>query len=447
MKKKELIKYTLLFVFFFVSLVFIFTLSRGDTFVNYGFSYAISRGEIPYKDFNMVITPFAPFLYSIGLIFCKNILVYYFEQAFLLTFMFYLLERLMGKKSILFLLLLIIPYPIAMVSTIFPGYNFLLIFLFILFIYCFKKQTNDYLLGIILGLVFCTKQTIGIVLFLPTFYYLLKNRKKFFKICIGYLLPIIIMLLYLLASGSFSDFINLCFLGLFDFSNNNSQIDIFYFIIFLIGIVYLLFRIYKDPKNVLLYYGLLFSSVILPIVDYYHVSLFLIIVCYFFVESISIKKIYYKYFLIFIVSLIIIWGTITYMFFEKPIISNFKGFSLVVWEEKYVNNAKDLLKYVKGSDKDIIYFMRGSENYYYKIINNQDINYFDLPNYGNYGYNGVNMMMKRIDDVSGVYFVIDRELVKNTDSNQQYIKELGQYVIENSSFIKKIGLYDVYYKE
>ncbi|MBQ6323263.1 MAG: hypothetical protein IJI22_00335, partial [Bacilli bacterium] len=168
MKKKELIKYILLFFFFFASLVFIFTLSRGDTFVNYGFSYAISRGEIPYKDFNMIITPFAPFLYSIGLFVCKNILVYYFEQAFLLTCMFYLLEKLIGKKSILFLLFLIVPYPVAMVSTVFPGYNFLLVFMFILFIYCFKNNCSDYLLGIILGLIFCTKQTIGLVLFLPT---------------------------------------------------------------------------------------------------------------------------------------------------------------------------------------------------------------------------------------------------------------------------------------
>lgn len=447
MKKKELIKYILLFFFFFASLVFIFTLSRGDTFVNYGFSYAISRGEIPYKDFNMIITPFAPFLYSIGLFVCKNILVYYFEQAFLLTCMFYLLEKLIGKKSILFLLFLIVPYPVAMVSTVFPGYNFLLVFMFILFIYCFKNNCSDYLLGIILGLIFCTKQTIGLVLFLPTFYYLFKNRKKFFKICIGYLIPIVCLLLYLLITGCLNEFVNLCFLGLFDFNNGNSQIDIFYFIVFLIGIAYLLFRIYKEPKNVLLYYGLLFSSVIIPIVDYYHVSLFLVIVCYFFVENISIKKEYYKYLKIGIISLTVIWGVVTYIYFRKPVISNFNNFNWVVWEKGYVKNVNELLQFVDKSDKKVIYFMRGSENYYFKIINNQKLDYFDLPNCGNYGYNGINKMKMKINKEHNVYFVIDRELVKNNDANQQYLKQLGEYVINESSFVKEIGLYDVYYKE
>ena len=70
---KKYVHYLLLCIFFFIALVFIFTLSRGDTFVNYGFSYAISRGEIPYKNFNMIITPLAPILYSFGLLFYQNI--------------------------------------------------------------------------------------------------------------------------------------------------------------------------------------------------------------------------------------------------------------------------------------------------------------------------------------------------------------------------------------
>ena len=208
-----------------------------------------------------------------------------------------------------------------------------------------------------------------------------------------------------------------------------------------------MFRIYKDPKNMLLYYGLLFSSVVLPIIDYYHVSLFLVVVCYFFVESISIKEKYYKYIKIFIVVLIVIWSCITYLFFKKPVISNFNNFSLVLNRKEYVKNTKELLNYVDDLDGEVIYFMRGSENYYFKIIHNQKLDYFDLPNYGNYGYNGIGRMIKRIKQKHDAYFIVDRELVNNTDSNQQYIKELGQYVIENSSFIKKIGLYDVYYKE
>ena len=106
---KKVHLYCFLFLFFFISLIFIFTLSRGDTFVNYGFSYAIRLGEIPYKDFNMVITPFAPFLYSLGLFIYNDIVMFYIEQAIVLTVMFYILEKMLGSKVILYLLFMILP--------------------------------------------------------------------------------------------------------------------------------------------------------------------------------------------------------------------------------------------------------------------------------------------------------------------------------------------------
>ena len=278
--KKSILKQLFIFIFFFISIVFVFTLNRGDTFVNYGFSYAISKGEIPYKDFNMVISPLSPFLYSIGLLINKNIIVYYLEQALLLTCFYNVIKKLLKDKTPLFMMLLLMPFPIAMTTTLFPGYNFLILLLLMLFIYFFKNKNNDYILGIILGLIFCTKQTIGIILFLPTFYYLFTDRKKFIKMLIGYLIPCIVLFLYLLLSNSLFEFIDLCFLGLFDFQNNNNYRDYYYLLLAIIGIGYIIYRIIKDKKNILLYYMLMFSSVILPIIDYYHVSIFLVRVFY-----------------------------------------------------------------------------------------------------------------------------------------------------------------------
>ncbi len=444
--KMKWLKYFTIALFFFISLVFIFTLSRGDTFVNFGFSYAISKGQIPYKDFNMVISPFGPILYSIGLLLCKNIIVYYLEQAILLTVMIYYVEKLINKKWILFLLCLIIPYPVAFVSVIYPGYNFLILLLFIMFIYYFKKD-NNYLLGILLGLIFCTKQTIGIVLFIPTIYYLFKDRKKFKEMTIGYLIPIFVLLIYLLITGSLYNFIDLCFLGLLDFNNSNSGIDIFYFILFILGLIYIIYKTIKDKKNILMYYVLLFSSVVLPIIDYYHVSLFLIIVVLFIIKDLTINNKLYKYIYLFIGLICIIWSYISVKFLDPLTITNYNNFSLVINTKDYSDTSKKLLKYTDGLDKEVIFFMRGSENYFYKIINNKKLNYFDLPNYGNYGYNGVNKMIKKINKKHNVYFVIDKELVVNENDNQQYIKELGQEVIKKSELVKTIELYEIYYKK
>lgn len=448
MKKKEILKYIILLIFFYLSLVFIFTLSRGDTFVNFGFSYAISQGEIPYNDFNMVIPPFAPLIYSIGLLFCKNILIYYLEQAILLTILFYYINKLLNNKSVLFLLCLIIPYPIVMVSIIFPGYNFLLLFLFFLFIYYFKNSNNNLLLGIILGLIFCTKQTVGLTLFLPTFYYLFKDQQRFLKITIGYLSTCFLLVCYLILTNSLNNFVNLCFLGLFDFGQNNRNISIFYFILFLIGEIYLIYRVIKDKNNLLLYYAIIFGIVILPIIDYYHVCLFLIVPIYFYLENIKYNIKYSKYIITIIISICCIWSFITYKFLNGINIANYNNFSLVINKKDYNDNSKKLLKYTTKLDKKVIYFMRGSENYFYKIVNNEKIDYFDLPNYGNYGYNGLKILKNKISKVNNTYFVLDRELVNNTDSNQQYIKELGQFVIKKSNYkINSIGVYDIYYKE
>ena len=53
---KKNFKYLLLFGFFFLCLHFFYSSFQGDLVYNYGFSYAVSRGEVPYRDFNMVLT-------------------------------------------------------------------------------------------------------------------------------------------------------------------------------------------------------------------------------------------------------------------------------------------------------------------------------------------------------------------------------------------------------
>ena len=166
MKKRVVFKYIFLFVFFFIAQVFLFNIQRGDSYVNFGFSYALLRREVPYVDFNMVIPPFSPWLYSIFLLFHSSILCLYIGQSLLLTILFYFLFKQFSQKAWIFFLILSIPYPIAMTSILFPGYNFLLFFLLVLIIYCEREHKSDYLIGFLLGLSFLTKQTVGGVLFL-----------------------------------------------------------------------------------------------------------------------------------------------------------------------------------------------------------------------------------------------------------------------------------------
>ena len=92
----------------------------GDEVWNYGFSYNISTGLIPYKDFNMIIPPFGAYIYAIPFLLFKRkyfmkhpliiiiitkIIVIIFK-CFLIFFIFYLLYLYYSLKFSNFLFIL-----------------------------------------------------------------------------------------------------------------------------------------------------------------------------------------------------------------------------------------------------------------------------------------------------------------------------------------------------
>ena len=90
-------KYIFLFIFTLFFLNFIpFDL---DEIWNYGFMHNIYEGLIPYKDFNMVITPFFPFLFSLMFhVFSSNLLVVNIFQALIILCTYWLFEKLFGNS-------------------------------------------------------------------------------------------------------------------------------------------------------------------------------------------------------------------------------------------------------------------------------------------------------------------------------------------------------------
>lgn len=443
-KKKELIKYFLIFIYSFFCLLFIYTLSRGDTYVNYGFSYAIRMGEVPYADFNLVILPFAPFLYSLFLLFSKSIICYYLGQALLLTAFSYFVFKLLDKKSFCYFAVLFMPFPIAMTSVIFPGYNFLLLLLTTIIIYLEKERKSDYLIGILLGCSFLTKQTVGGLLCLASIYYLFSDWKKVLRRIEGFFIPVLVCLLYLAITSGLDDCIDLCFLGLFDFRHSNFYYDKFYLICLILAFIVLIYRIIKKPKDISNYYLLLFMSCSFPLIDYYHVSLFLALFFLVIFTDLKININLEKYAIIFILAIGIIWMFMESKWLNGMKIINYKNFELSVFSDKYVDNVKRLDEYLLKQNKKVVYFLRGSENYFYKIKSDGLITYFDLPNYGNYGYNGTNKIINKLKELDDVLIVIDKECYLDDRSSQQYLKEAVSYVVDNCKMVEKIGNYEIY---
>ncbi len=421
--------YIFIFIFFFF-LIFNLIISplNLDEVWSYGFSNNLYNGLVPYKDFNMVITLFQPFLYSLPMyLFGNSLLVYHLFHTVIITLFFYITYKLIDKK-----VFIILPFFIFPMNISFPNYNFLLLFLFVLVIYLEKNSGSDYLIGFILGLLFLTKQSVGLSLFLVTFYYI--KSRKFLKRLVGFIGPILIFLIYLFISNSLFQFIDLCFLGLFDFSGNSKFNICIIFTFILLFILFLYLK--RDYKNIYIYYFIMFISITVPLFDYYHFMFFFISFLIFFLMNNNIK-IKYSYIGI-IISIMLFINSL----FDNHInINNYpnkiKHFEYRYLDKNYIKYTNDTIDLMDKYNNKVIFI--GIEGYYFKIIKDIPIKYYDLVNTGNYGYNGSLKLLNNIKELDDYVFFIDKDNLGNqTDRN------LVNYVLNDCLLIEEGKYYSVY---
>ena len=413
-----------------------------DEIWNYGFSNNLYRGLLPYLDFNMVIPPFYPWLMSLPFyLFSSNMLVFHVTNAVFVTGCLFLLEKMYQDKMWIFFLFFFFP-----VNATFPNYN---LFLFILLVVlCYLEKVivskylwSHYLVGFLLGIVILTKHTIGIVLLLPSLYYV-KEKEALLKRMIGCLVPVLIFTISLVISGSFSSFINLCILGLFDFSYNSEffTIYVFFFLIILFSTIYF---IKKNPKDIINYYVLCFYSIVVPIVDLYHFLYaffaFLLLICS------RIKKKYFNYP---VLSIICVLAFFVITAKDNSFDISYYPNDVNHFEMRFINYER--LQFTKkmnrfldeNKDKKIIFL--SSDSYYFKIINDEDIGYIDLINQGNLGYHGSWKLLSKIKDMDNdtLFLINPNETVHN-----QTDPMVLEYVLEYGKKIKNIDFYEVYVLE
>ena len=405
-----------------------------DEIWNYGFSHNIYLGLIPYKDFNMVITPFYPFLMSLGFhLFGSNMLVFHIEGALISTLFCFLLFSLLGKRAWFIITALFVP-----VNVSFPSYNIFLYYLMVFLIYLEKNEKSDYLIGFVLGIVVLTKQSVGLCLLLPSLYYI-KKFDKIKKRFIGFIIPISIFIIYLVLTGSMYAFLDLCVLGLFDFANGNGKITI-YFFLFIIMLLITFYFIYKDRRNLTNYYVLSFYSIMVPLFDIYHfVVAFL---AFMLMLLFKVKKDIIKPNLFGIAIIIFAVICMAGFRFDQKIIypNNIKHFEYRFIDYDALMFTRKVNEYIK-ENKDREFVFVGSDGYYFRIINDMRISYIDLINMGNFGYDGSNKLLREIKKREDAIFLVDKaELspIRQTDNRAL------NYVINNGKKIGNIDFYDIY---
>lgn len=441
--KKNFLILLLLFILLLIFNLFLYPITL-DEIWNYGFSYNILNGKIPYLDFNIVLTPLFSFIMTLPLmIFGNNILVFNIFNIFIILGCFLLLHNLIDDNMWLCALIFFIPFPI-----LYPSYNLFLLFLFLYLIYLEKNEKSDYLIGFIVGCLILTKQSVGVFLLLSCLLYYLKNKKKFISRLIGCIIPCSIFLIYLLITKSFMSFLDLCLFGLFDFAGNNSVTSKFYLFVFILICLVTIIFIVKEPKNIYNYYALMFYSISMPLFDAYHVGFqILVFVLLCFINFNFLKRLPIYSFAIFLVVYACLFVSYSYgniSSFKKMYPNNINHFEYRYLGSKQVDFTNEVSNYIK-KNKDYKYMFLDSNGYYFRIINDESASYLDLINMGNWGYNGSDKLINSIKKLpkNTRFFIDGVELVGQRQIDRRAIK----YVIKHGKKVDKVGLYDIYILE
>lgn len=513
MNKKKIINILIQFSIFALSLV-LFLVARLtapatdlDEVWNYNTANAFAMGLIPYKQVSMITTPLLPMINSIFLKIVFNGIITYrvlmgIVFALIVLFIYLIIRELSSKKLLSYICDFFIGTLLIKKFLLDYNYLFLLISLVIAFLEIrdIKKNENfnfnhNLCVGLLTGLAFLTKQTIGLLLIIvvifEVFIYMKKTGfdlkiTKFIKLIgiriFGMMIPITMFLIYLGVNGAFNDFINYAIKGVREFSNNVPYYRLLNSTDYKIAIISRLFIIVygslfitfilecvknKKMKDELMNIYILaicsipVIAIIYPISDDFHLivaSVFvLIVVAYLLIfllneidKFVKIDAFYKKLLLIgllFIIILISFKNAIIERNFniKENVLVPFKHYE-GIYVPKYLSNrisdVTDKVRLYSNSGRESIII--DAEASIYDIVLNRYKKNYDMLLIGNIGENGVEKIINEIKNSHNVYY-----FVKNPQYalNWQLPEDIVDYIRNNLKYHETVSVFDVYYKD
>ena len=438
---EKIFKYGFVFSFSLFVLIYFSGLNSYDSIWNYSFSYAISHGQIPFLEINMITPGFYNFLMSLGLLISHNNIVFLIEQAFLVMVAFIFLDKLYGNKSFLFLVFMCFSSFYAFC----PTYNYLLLVLTIIIVYMEERKKSDFLIGVFLGLLILTKHTVGVFLIIPSIIICYKKKKRLGYRFLGLLVPFGIYLLYLFFSHSFWEFLDLCVFGLFDFLDYNTEIIPIYFISSLLLLIISIIYVIKYPRDIVGYYVLFFFFIMIPIFSYYHFYVYLVMVSLLLQKCLTLSSKYIRNFSIFFCIVVVLLNFFAYSSVGEREFLHIHNFDYLYLSKKSKEQFLLLNRlYLKYQRKDSTQIL-SSKNPWIKITNEEDLDYFSVFLYGNFGYHGNEKMIQKIKDAGNCYYILDSTEYQENKNNRQFASVIVEYILKHSDFVESVDCYDVYY--
>lgn len=513
MNKKKIINILTQFSIFTLSLV-LFLVARLatpatdlDEVWNYNTANAFAMGLIPYKQVSMITTPLLPMINSIFLKVVFNGIMTYrvlmgIVFALIVLFIYLIIKELSNKKLLSYICAFFIGTLLIKKFLLDYNYLFLLISLVIAFLEIrdIKKNENfnfnhNLCVGVLTGLAFLTKQTIGLLLIFvmvfEVFIYMKKsgfNLKfdKFIKLIgiriLGMMVPIIIFLIYLGITGAFNDFINYAIKGVREFSNNVPYYRLFdsndkvvliisrlFIIVYIPLFITFILESIKNKKlkdELINIYVLAFCSIpviaiIYPISDDFHLmvaSFFaLIIIAYLLIlvlkkiDSFIKIDVFYKKLLLIGILVVIVLISFKNVIIERNInvkenvlvpFKHYEGIYVPEYLSKRISDVTDKVQSYSNSGRESI--IVDAEAVIYDIVLNRYKKNYDMLLIGNIGENGVEKIINEIKDSHNVYY-----FVKNPQYalNWQLPEDIVDYIRNNLKYHETVSVFDVYYKD
>ena len=397
-----------------------------DAIWSYGFSYNIYSGLTIYKDFNVLQMPL---YFLINSIFLRILGPYFISgcvlNAIMIGFIFMLLYKMIHWKALFIIPILIFCIP--------SPYNLMCLFLLLCILYLLQEDRYEGLIALLVGLLFITKQNIGIALLIPMIFY----SKKKGKSLLLFLLPFALLSIYLLVKGAFVQFIDYCFLGLFDFQGNNTDLlshPILFFGEIGIGIGLVIALLKSKFQNKEVFYVLMFQMMLYPLVNADHFFVSFIPVLYLIFKNHSKKfYIYPIWTWIFLFCMVFYFAHVGHVHWEKDMF-------FLKTPDEYIPLTEEIYDYFGGNLHNV--YGDSEHIYFAKLFYQEPIGNYDLMLTGNLGGNK-EKIIQQLDQKcqeEGCQFL----MVKSQDTTVSQFSYFDQYVQSHYEKVDEFSLFDVY---
>ena len=479
----EICKCIIIFLAFF-GICFTAYLSKneisGDCLWLYNMSLKMVNGYMPYKDINMIVTPLMFQILEVFMrIFGSDVIIYYICMSILggifPVTIYKLLKKINKSSTLNWCLIILVTFAYSFLGLSLYTYNIMTVeFIFIALFFELKNQEKnnkiyDYLIGIMLGFSAASKQTIGGLAIIFSFFYdvfkifyLKKSEIKgsALRKTFGVLTVAIPYLVWLLMNKSLMPFLDQCIFAIFEFGYKNKT-GVFFNSYTLIPVLFVGISIclcfvkkiksmpWYEKMSVLTFYTIPTLFVIVPLINTYHCALML-------VAAIPLISFYINLFFENKLVKINNASWISFLMFLGYAIA-FIGFFLGAWNYDEMNNSIEKYKYIGLNDEQIkdinevteyiknkealgfkVYILTSDAGIYMIPLERYDNNEFDILFQGNLGYNGENRVVETMKKMKNTIFL------KREDLFHQESKIIDDYVKESYKVVDEINGYNVY---